>query len=101
MAELKLEDLTKEELIELFRVQFLQPSASSIREARRNVLIVKAKKLSKEALAEQKIAMAMVDPRENLAAFLAASDKFDRAMRLHDEIDKLFAHELPKGESHA
>ena len=76
-------DLTKEELLELIacRGWNLSIKDNDIERVRRNSMTRKAKKMVDEACVEMK---ANVGP-QNWPAYKNASAKFDRGMRLYDE----------------
>ncbi len=83
-----LEDLTKEEIISLLRIHFLRISTSEIRRVRFDTLSKKAKQMADEANAE--MSQYRKQPgMESRFGFLRASEKFDEAMKLYDEADKV------------
>lgn len=84
-TELKIEDLTKAELLCLIRSGYVLASPRDLLWIRHDSITLKAYKLSGEALKEMKNAHGI----ENLDKWHAASKKFDRAMRLYDKADRL------------
>ena len=79
-------DLTKEELLELIVCRGFNHSISprDIERVRWNTMTGKAKKMAAEACAE----LAANKGPKNYPAWKAAGDKFDRAMKLYAESEK-------------
>jgi len=88
-GKLTINDLTKEELLELIIYRGLNHSINirDIERVRWNTMIRKAKKMAEEACAEME---AHTGP-ENWPTYKKAADKFDRAMELYAESDKFIA----------
>lgn len=82
-----LNDLTKEELLELLVNQGLNRliSVDFIKGIRWKTIIRKAKEMSEAAIEE----MEKHKGPQNFPAYKKAHDKFDRAMKLYEEADKL------------
>jgi len=86
--ELTIEDLTKEEILVLFRNHLFYISPSDIRRVRCDSLVKKAKEIADEAQLKMK-KYAGQPGTEARVGFLRASAKFDEAMKLYDEADKM------------
>jgi hypothetical protein len=86
--DLTIEDLTKEEILVLFWNHLFYVSPSDIRRVRCDSLVKKAKEMADEANAEMK-KYAGQPGMESRVGFSRASDKFDEAMKLYDEADKV------------
>ena len=88
MKDLTIEDLTKEEILILFQNYLFYVSPSDIKRVRSDSLAKKAKEMADEAQADMR-QYAEKPGMESRAGFLRASDKFDVAMKLYDEADKV------------
>lgn len=86
--DLTIGDLTKEEILILFRNHLLYVSPSDIRRVRYDSLGKKAKEMADEAQADMS-QHAGQPGIESRVRFLRASKKFDEAMKLYDEADKV------------
>ncbi len=85
---LTLEDLTKEELLTLCHRWCLSISERDIRMVRHESLVRQARDLADQSQKEMKEATG--DPSiEARGRFLKASEKFDKAMKLYDEADRI------------
>ena len=88
MKDLTIEDLTKEEILVLFRNHLFYISPLDIRRVRCNSLAKRAKEMADEAQADMS-QHAGQPGMESRVGFLRASAKFDEAMKLYDETDKV------------
>lgn len=85
---LKLEDLTKKELLTLCHRWCLNISERDIRMVRHESLYREARDLANQAQKEMKEATG--DPSmEGRTRFLEAAEKFDKAMKMYDEAGKI------------
>lgn len=80
-------DLTKEELLELIVMRGFNHSINEhdIKRVRYDTMVHKAKKMSDEACTEMKANRGF----ENWPTYKKAADKFDKAMELYSESSKL------------
>jgi hypothetical protein len=84
---LKIEDLTKEELISLLHRVTIDIPDNLIRRVRHETLLAQVRSLSEEAQREMKENTG--DPFK-IGQYLEASKKFDRAMKLlHDQASEI------------
>ncbi len=85
---MKLEDLTKEELLILCHRWCFSISKRDIRRVRHESIVRQARDLADQSQREMKEAMG--DPSiEARGRFLEANKKFDKAMKLYDEADRI------------
>ena len=94
---LKLEDLSKDELLRLYRRKFYRPiDHRELVDIRVETLSQKAEKMSKESMKETEDirkkgeGLVGIKAMENHIEYLKASRKFDKAMKIWAEIDKLY-----------
>ena len=96
MKKLRLEDLTKEELIKIIRRHLVYSlTQNEMRWLRRESLVEKSQRLSQEAIDEMK-KYSVSEDWKNVRRYFEASAKFDRAMKLWDQADALVHTDTPK-----
>jgi len=83
---LSLEDLTKNELLQLIRRFSFGFEQRDMQTVRWNTMGVEAKSLMDESIAE----IDKCEGIKNHAKWMKAQDKFDRALKLYDKADSFF-----------
>ena len=88
MTILKLEDLTKDELLKIMHCYFLEVHQRHINEARRESLDKQANEIMTRA--QEKMEANIGGGVDNVKRFIEASKEFDKGMALYDEASKLY-----------
>lgn len=91
LENLTLEDLSRDELLRLMRLHYLEPRESDLLQVRRETMRLKAKKMAEEA--DQEMAENMGNDLARLKKYVQAMRKAERAHRLYRKIQASYDRE--------